>query len=75
MGGVSLLGVVGGLTGILHEALEVRCREDTGDGVDVVLSLLPVCRIWIGFLKRTFGGEVDKFAASSAIKDFISTLK
>ncbi len=75
LGSVDFLGVVGGLTGILHELLEVRCIEDSGEGVLVTLSLLVVRRIWIGFLgKPTLGGDADKFAASSAIRDFISTL-
>lgn len=76
LGGVGFLGVVGGLAGILHELLEVRCIEDTGDGVPATLSLLAVRRIWIGFLEKpTLGGDADKFASSSAIRDFISMLE
>jgi hypothetical protein len=76
LGGVDFWGVVGGLTGILHELLEVRCIEDTGEGVLATLSLLAVRRIWIGFLEKpTLGGDADKFAASSCIRDFISMLE
>ena len=52
LGGVDFWGVVGGLTGILHELLEVRCIEDTGEGVLATLSLLAVRKIWIGFLEK-----------------------